>query len=374
MSLINDVLKDLDQRRAPDRSVAPSAHPSTRSISPARHRQWIWWLSAAILTGVVLHSLTETRPVTPESLPLLAELTPARPALTPLAVTYMDEAELEPALIEPAMTEPATVESSGAAQLTAASSDGPTESPTEPATVEAAVPVAPPSISSDSDTPIAAESISTESTSAPATPGRIEIRRATQPASDRESALDAAKRAISRGQLPRAESMLIELVGQPGAESEAFILLATLHMDQDRTQQAISVLQDGLDRVANGAPIAAMLGRILLEADQADRAVAVLLAHAPLPAADPEFHLLLAATHHQADDHQAAARSYRTLIAIIPEPGAAWVGLGASLEALERPGDAIEAYRQALSGPNPRLVQFARQRLRVLEHLHGAPP
>jgi tetratricopeptide (TPR) repeat protein len=369
MSLINDVLKDLEQRRSSDPSASQSVSNSSPQLrSPARNRQWIWWLSAAILTGVVLHGLTENRPLTPESLPMLAELTPI--ATKPVAIAGLKAEEAEAAsFIEPVEPPPQPASSDSLRQDPAIAGVRPViealESPVNPGI----------------DTPIAATPASTltpASTPAPAStpppPTNIDIRRAAQPASEQETVLDTAKRAISRGQLPRAEAMLIELVSQSAPDPDAFILLATLLVDQGRTREAVSSLHDGLDRISEPASIAALLGRILLERDQAERAIDVLTAHAPLPAVDPDYHLLLAAAFRQADDHLAAADRYRTLTGIVPERGAAWVGLATSLEALNRPREAVDAYREALSGQDQRLVQFARQRLRVLEHQHGDQP
>jgi tetratricopeptide (TPR) repeat protein len=133
------------------------------------------------------------------------------------------------------------------------------------------------------------------------------------------------------------------------------------------------VLDDGLARAEDPAPLAALLGRQLLERGEIARARDVLRSHAPAIAEAPEYHLLLAASHRQAGDHAAAAEHYRALTGVLPRSGAAWIGLGASLESLEQPAEAAKAYNRALEGDDDRAARFARQRLAALAPITGEP-
>jgi Tfp pilus assembly protein PilF len=112
---------------------------------------------------------------------------------------------------------------------------------------------------------------------------------------------------------------------------------------------------------------------VLLEAGEAPRARDILVAHAPPIAEAPDYHLLLAAVHRQIGDHQAAMSHYRQLSESLPGRGQVWVGLGASLESLDRPAQAAEAYRRALNGDDSRAAAFARRRLAAIEPLIGEP-
>ena len=45
--------------------------------------------------------------------------------------------------------------------------------------------------------------------------------------------------------------------------------------------------------------------------------------------------------------HREAAEAFRAAVRLAPATGTAWLGLGISLEALDRRAEAVEAYRQA---------------------------
>ena len=176
---------------------------------------------------------------------------------------------------------------------------------------------------------------------------------------------------LARGQVQRAESRLRPIVRQQPELTEAHELLARALIQRGRTGQAAEVLEAGLAQAAQPEQLATLLGRLLIERGEIARARSILAEHAPPLAEAPEHHLLLAAAHRQFGDHEAAAEHYRRLAEILPRRGAVWVGLGASLESLERPSEAASAYNRAVDGDNARAARFARQRLDALEPLIG---
>jgi Flp pilus assembly protein TadD len=84
-----------------------------------------------------------------------------------------------------------------------------------------------------------------------------------------------------------------------------------------------------------------------------------------------DHHLLLALAHRQAGDHAAAAEVYRRLSEVAPGRARVWLGLGVSLEALERFDEATTAYRRAAGGDDVQAARFARQRLAAIERRNG---
>ena len=85
----------------------------------------------------------------------------------------------------------------------------------------------------------------------------------------------------------------------------------------------------------------------------------------PAIAADTEFHQIRAASLQAAGRHQLAAETYHGLLRVrASEPGW-WIGLGLSLEALQQPRQARQAYQNVLKIPqlSSPLFDYVEQRL-----------
>ena len=84
-------------------------------------------------------------------------------------------------------------------------------------------------------------------------------------------------------------------------------------------------------------------------------------------AGDPEYLALMAAIFQRAGQHADAARAYRQAVTAQPRQGKWWLGMAISLEAVNNPKAAREAYhRAATSGLDGNLKQYAEQRLAAL--------
>ena len=85
-------------------------------------------------------------------------------------------------------------------------------------------------------------------------------------------------------------------------------------------------------------------------------------------AEDPRQDDLLALAWQRLGQYQQAVASYRRLLQREPAEARHWVGLGLSLEQLQRPAEALSAYdrARALGGLSNRLEAFVAERLRLL--------
>jgi len=83
---------------------------------------------------------------------------------------------------------------------------------------------------------------------------------------------------------------------------------------------------------------------------------------------DPRQDDLLALAWQRLGRHQQAVASYRRLLQREPANGRHWIGLGLSLEQLQRSAEAAAAYdrARALGGLSSRLEAFVAERLRLL--------
>jgi MSHA biogenesis protein MshN len=367
MSLINDVLRDLDRRQAGTAPTVPGTD-STKALPVDRKTAWWPWLAGAVFLGALAQvaymawplpaakhapsapqvASVETEPVILASAAAAEPQTPAQPE-----ATSPDESPQPRAVQSPPTT---TAHAAPPAAEAPPTSNQP-EKP-QPDTEKAVAAVEPQP--RPQPAPLSQSREPAPSGSDPA--ARIEIQRSAS--RETEDSVDQALRAAARGQLGLAESQLTNHLLEAPDDTRARLLLAEVLVSQQRPLNARSALAAGLNRNSS-KELAPALARLLQATDPA-AARDVLLRYPPAIADAPDYHLLLAALHRQLGEHEQAAELYRRLTEIDPANTTAWVGLGSSLESLGQPADAREAYEIAAQSGEPRLSAFARQRLSAL--------
>lgn len=364
MSLINDVLRDLERRQG--KEVGKSDSVTTSALPQTARRTWWPWLAGAVVVGVLAQvgymvwPTQQAEPYLPpiaaaESQPvLLANVEPKTAFLQDLSTSTGSipqpqyDTPAAPETIENPANEPLVElrpsDDEGTQRAIAASQIERASAPTDPVAVAAPAPE-----------PV------TQTTSAPNPAARIEIQRAATISDD---PVDQALRAISRGQFGLAQSHLNDHLAEQPGDVRARLLSAEVLVSQQRPGAARQLLETGLDP-ASAQDIAPALAR-LLQSDDPVQARQILLRHPPEPSGARDYHLLLAALHRQVGAHDEAADLYRRLTEINPDHAVAWVGLGSSLESLGEPEKARSAYQTAAIVDDARLGAFARQRLAAL--------
>ena len=408
MSLINQVLREVDQRQGSGAAGSTNAHVQPSSPPRRTRRRPLlamlvigvagaalagWWLVER--SGVAPSSGAQTAmgqpTANPEQRPAVDDAaaagapsrsthsaaSPERPASDRADSDQVVEAVPSPPVQTgteneaAAPTDHAETTAPGDTELAVVAPE--TGSVLQPGSAEIAAPTTLPSAvspelstSQDRQHPSAAVAAAgaPAADSEPADSGRISIRRADRPAQAADP-FEEAQRALSRGQTGLAEERLQDLLANQPGNVEARRLLATVMIAGGRRSAAEEILQQGLEQTSAPA-LAGLLARLLVEQDELDRALTVLEAHAPQLTADINYHLLYAALLRQAGRHAGALAQYQTLTQAAPASAAAWVGLGASHEALGNPDAARVAYQQATRLDPPDLAAFARSRLRAL--------
>jgi MSHA biogenesis protein MshN len=371
MSLINDVLRDLEHRSA------KPAHPLTgpsRAVSRSRpgRRRLLGLLALAIVAGFVLHWVSGERSHDPAA-PITLHASVPEPVPSPVVameavVSAQSGEDATPDLPIKSIAEalPSVVpEPVPEAMLPTDTAVQASHTPPPPLTSVDEETVRRPG-NTDSTAPGHARSLPT-----PAADSAIRIQRASPSPADEHEELESVRRALSRGRHNEAVARLTALLDNRPEHDEARLLLAHALISQGQSREAVHILDQGLANSNEPIEIARLLGRILLERGESERARRVLREHAPAPVDDPDFQQLLAAAHRQAGDHQAAVDSYRQLSEVVPGRPAVWIGLGASLEAVDDTTGAREAYARAADGNDPRAARFARQRLHAINQPDG---
>lgn len=152
---------------------------------------------------------------------------------------------------------------------------------------------------------------------------------------------------LKAGRLDRGASALkAYLIEHPDAP-EARITYAQTLIKLGRHQDAAQTLRGALARAPRRAEFARLLGHLLYDQGDLTEAVHVLRAAAPSVRNDVDYHAFMAALYQRLGRHQAAARIYREIVAVQPQHGNAWIGIGISLTALRDISGALAAFKRA---------------------------
>ncbi|KAA3628784.1 MAG: hypothetical protein DWQ09_07070 [Proteobacteria bacterium] len=380
MSLVNQMLKDLETRRAPEMG----GEAVLRDLSTGRpHTAGARSRMPALVAGGLVATLSlaaagywfAQKSITPVQITQPPSLHSALPA-----AVIAGEREARPEAVD-AVTPNPLVETaifplkqattgSEAVEKTEAESVTPAQTTAPPAPMAATMPAVEEAPPAPMPTKPAREVIATAK--APPAPRSAPLmERVTRPQSSREKAQSAYLKGadlVRLNRLGEAETSLRSALALDPDLIEAREILAAVLLRSQRSDEAERVLWLGLERNKGAYSLARIYARILVERNEVDAAIQVLEASLPAPALDPEFYGLLAALYQRVAEHAKAAEAYRRVLAITPERGIWWTGLGISLEQLSRSSEAFQAYRRARgsSGMAPQLLSFVDGRLEVL--------
>ena len=361
MSLVNQMLKDLEQRRAqvPNSDRLRGLHAAAEPARGEPARRWPlvvlaagvlgggagWWLSNTPATAVP----TAVAVMAPVSAEVRAD-DPATEVSTADAVVT-DTAEIETA----AVSEPPTVPAQPASKTIASYWDESlnavdphdtaadrveagtesTEVRDAPASGMAAVAVAEPGT-----VPVARDNVA-------ATPsGMHKTARIPSPEERARKMFADAYRALNSGDLRAAESALRHTLALDPYQETATETLTVLLLKQNRGVDAEAVLATALAQRPQQPRLAQLYARLLADAGRDAEAVAALEAAGP---GDAEQAAMLAALQQRLGNDSAAVAAYRQALQSAPSQGLWWLGLAISLEREGQPGDALAAYRNALA-------------------------
>lgn len=346
MSLINKMLRDLDQRQASAAERAGLAAGQVRALPP--ERRFPWSRSLLVLAGAVVGAAgwwllsdgqTRTRmPVTLAAPAPLAPSTPAQPPAPPAA---------EPALPGPAVAMPALVvpmpgeeheehgehdKPAAAARIESLQLDLRLSQPPAPVRGEPARPEAPTRVRVPVDT----------------VPAVIDKRPHDTPGgnsaeAEYRKAMAAFRQGRSSEALPAFQNAL-RLDGHHVAARQA---LLSLLMEQGRWPEAQVVASEGLAVDAAQPGWAMILARLQVEqglVTAAQETMARHAAHGERSADYQAFHALLL---QKLQRPREAVDRFRAATSLRPNEGRWWYGLGLALEADQRFQEAREAFRQA---------------------------
>lgn len=336
MSIINQMLRDLDARQVGASAAPPAAGEAPRRPRPgaARALAGAGVLGAAALAAYALLP-DAPAPVAPPEPVSIASRAPDTPAVAP-PVEQGRPTEAIP-LVQPPVVKPVppTGDASGAETKLKATLS-PLSAPTAP--------------EPESSQPIAQTEPTVVKKMADSTPEsealqRYEEAQALRRAGKAEAAMTRYRQALERNP----------------AMTNARVQLARLLQDDGEPADALALLKAGYELRPDVA-LATAVGRMLADQGQRDEALDWLARGQS--ALRPADHALMGALLSQAGRHEEAGRAYQRALAADPGQAGWLLGLGVALEAQGRHDEARTAYRHALERGQfkPEVMRFLRER------------
>lgn len=337
MSLVNDMLRDLDARsdsEALERTLGGLDPAPIRRNQPA----YAHWLLVPLLLGLAGGAAW---------LWLTHEDEPPRPAagMTTPPVT----AKPLPPLAGPLVTE------------TPPDPTPPTPKPEVASTpAPAAAPAPLPAVPENAHV----RPVQTE-------PAVIKKARALSPMQQAEQYYAEAMTAFREGNLRLAESRLSDALALAPDHIRAREQLVLVLLMQQRPREAEMQLREALSADPTQSRLAMQLAQLLAGRGQSEAALAVMEPALLDGAANAAFLGTLAGLYQQTGRPQQAIDNYRAALSLRPDMGVWWMGLGISLEQSGDLTAALDAYRRAESAKHlkPSLQKYVEQRLSVLSQV-----
>lgn len=399
MSLINDMLRDLEARHS-DELKRQNLQGEIRPLPSVAAKPWRIWIALfAVLLLLMVAGIYAWLTASPSTTPVVAIPVKPAPIPQPVALPATPPGMGPPPAISAALavSPPAMPENKGVSAAASGISSVQVAQPTMqsvtttslPKAVKAERPV--PAIAPITETspaksvaaaPVSPEKPSLKAAKAvedgkavpapaakekPAASGTIEVKAILATARERADAdYRSAQGLLASGRQNEAVEALKSALKHDSEYGPARQLLIRQLIDQKRFEEAMAALSEGLELQPRQTAWAMTLARLQVEKNDlsgAERTLARYSAHAAGQADYAGFH---AHIQYRLGHHREAVLLYQTATKMAATEGRWWFGLGVALEAEGKMAEAREAFRQALATGtlNNELSAQAMQRLR----------
>jgi MSHA biogenesis protein MshN len=172
---------------------------------------------------------------------------------------------------------------------------------------------------------------------------------------------------LQQGRVAESQAALVQALDANPANHDARLTLAGLLVDNKRKSEAMSLLAKGAELAPEQSGFSLALARLQLDAGDKSGALATLEQGLPYAKNDADYHGFLATLLQRADRHDEAINHYMIALAGDSMMPSWLIGLGISLQATNRLAEAQEAFQRAQNANlSPDLAQFVDQRLKQI--------
>jgi MSHA biogenesis protein MshN len=171
---------------------------------------------------------------------------------------------------------------------------------------------------------------------------------------------------LQEGRMTETVAALEQALKYDPAHEAARQTLVGLLIEANRTEEAMRQLQLGLTLDPRQPAMAMLLARLQIEGG--GNGIDTLTRTLPYAGNDPDYHAFLAAALARQQRHREAAERYQQALRAMPGNGVWWMGLGISLQADKRNGEALDAFQRARAsgGLSQELQAFVERRIQQL--------
>ena len=184
-----------------------------------------------------------------------------------------------------------------------------------------------------------------------------------------DEAYQYALQLSNENRFDEAIASLKHILSQDPGFSPARETVATLLIKKDDIAQAQEILAKGLALQPNYAPFVKLKAETLVQQNKINDALKLLLFSPPEISEDAEYYAFIAALYQQNEQHLPAKEIYERLLTLKPNNSTWWIGLGISLESIGERGQAADAFQMASHDINlqPDMKEYVEARLNALQ-------
>ncbi len=374
MSLINQMLKDLDARH--DADARARLHREVRPLPAANDNRGLR-LTIAVLAVLALRAsawwayprlIAEQRSVPPVTVAAAVPVAPAAvsaPVAAPPVAAVVAPAAVSPVAAEAASIPDAMLDGSSGLKMSAMLDRAPETPPVEPRPARTPLrrdaPAAPPAAA-------ASERMAKAETPSKPAAALVEKQLPAGKGGREQSEADyrRAVMLVNGARVQEATDVLLDVLSRDGSHTASRQLLARLLIEQRRLDEAYAILAEGLALQPGQVGWAMTLARLQVERSDLAGAARTLQASQQYAAGNADYLGFAAHVQQRLGQHKAAVELYQGAIRVAPGEGRWWLGLGLALESDQRAAEAREAFlrARATGSLNPDLQALVDQKLR----------
>jgi MSHA biogenesis protein MshN len=197
---------------------------------------------------------------------------------------------------------------------------------------------------------------------------KVQFKKRIDSALNIEAEYERALSLLNNGMSLSATNKLQSIINVNPSMHKARELLANLYLRSGREVEAFLLLDQGIKLDENYAPFVRLYTQALIQRDRLNDAKRVLISVRNASNLDAEYYALFAGVSQRLSEHESAVTNYMHALEMESGQGIWWLGLGISLEALNKSAAAVGAYMEAAQTGklNSGLLQYANARLLAL--------